>query len=356
MRKPDPNPRRIFVKGLNWVGDAVISTPALAHLRRAHPAAVITLMVRPWVAPIFEHNPDINDLWVHDDSESNRAFFKAVKMVHGGRFDVGFAFPNSIRSALLLALGGVKWRVGYNINGRWPLLNGRIEADPKILKLHQVFYYLALTEDLCGPVGKTTQLVLNPGEVEQDEVKLMLRQRGLDRGRPLIGLAPGSINSVAKRWPAERFAQLADKLAAEQNAEVVLLGGAPEKKVLDQVASLCKGKVHNLVGQVSLSQSIALVQRLSALISNDSGAMHIGAALGVPTLAIFGPTEWESTYPFSKRAKILRKEGIDCAPCMLRDCPIDHRCMTSISVDDVIAGLKNLFREIRKSERERQKS
>jgi heptosyltransferase-2 len=94
------------------------------------------------------------------------------------------------------------------------------------------------------------------------------------------------------------------------------------------------------------------MQRLTALISNDSGAMHIGAALGIPTLAIFGPTEWDVTYPFSKRAKILRKDGIDCAPCMLRECPIDHRCMTSISVDDAMTTLKNLFREIRKNERE----
>lgn len=356
MRKPDLNPRRIFVKGLNWVGDAVISTPALAHIRRAHPAAVITLMVRPWVAPVFEHNPDINDLWVLDDAESTRAFFKAVRMVRAGRFDVGFAFPNSIRAALLLFLGNVKWRVGYNVGGRWPLLNGRIELDPKILRLHQVFYYLGLTEELCGPCGKSTQLVLLPGEIEQEEVKLLLRRRGLDRGRPLIGLAPGSINSMAKRWPAERFAALADRLATEQGAEVVLLGGTPEKSVLDRVASLCQSKVHNLVGEISLSQSIALIQRLSALVSNDSGAMHIGAALNVPTLAIFGPTEWDVTYPFSKRAKILRHEGIDCAPCMLRECPIDHRCMTSISVDDAMAALKNLFHEIRKAERERQKT
>lgn len=351
MRKPDPHPRRIFVKGLNWVGDAVISTPALAHIRRAHPAAVITLMVRPWVAPVFEHNPDINDLWAHDDAESTSAFFKAVQMVRSGRFDVGFAFPNSFRSALLLFLGNVKWRIGYNVGGRAPLLNGRIELDPARLKLHQVFHYLGLTEDLCGPVGKTTRLVLNPGEIEQEEIKLLLKRRGLDRGRPLIGIAPGSINSVAKRWPAERFAELADRLVGEQNAEIVLLGGTPEKTVLDRVASLCKAKVHNLVGEVSLSQSIALIQRLSALISNDSGAMHIGAALGVPTLAIFGPTEFDATYPFSKRAKILRKEGIDCAPCMLRECPIDHRCMTAIGVDDVIAALKNLFREIRKAEK-----
>ncbi|MCE5228008.1 lipopolysaccharide heptosyltransferase II [bacterium] len=351
MRRPDPNPRRIFIKGLNWVGDAIISTPAIAHIRRAHPAAVITLMVRPWVAPVFEHNPDINDLWVIDDSESTGEFFKAVKMVRGGRFDVGFAFPNSIRSALLMWLGGVKWRIGYDIGGRGALLNGGIDIDPKVLRLHQVFYYLNLTEDLCGPVGANTQLVLNPGEIEQEEVKLLLRRRGLDRGRPLIGIAPGSINSVAKRWPAERYAELADKLVSEQNTEVLLIGGTPEKAVIDRVASQCKAKVHNLVGELSLSQSIALIQRLSALVANDSGAMHIGAALGIPTLAIFGPTEWDVTYPFSKRAKILRKEGIDCAPCMLRECPIDHRCMTQISADDVMTALKNLFRDIRKAER-----
>lgn len=349
MKKPDTTPGRIFVKGLNWVGDAIISTPALAHLRRTHPNAVITLMVRPWVAPIFANNPDINDLWIHDEAESTKAFMKAVGMVRKGRFDVGIALPNSYRSALLLKMGGCKWRIGYDIAGRGMLLNGAIAVKPNNLRLHQVFYYLGLIEEFCGQPGNDNRLVLTPGDIEREEIAALMRQRGLDRGRPMIGLAPGSINSDAKRWPAERFAELADRLAGEQGTEIILLGGTPEMAVLEQVAANAKTKVHNLCGELSLGQAIAMIDRLAALICNDSGAMHIGAALGVPTLGIFGPTEWDCTYPFSRRAKIIRKEGLDCAPCMLRECPIDHRCMTQISVDDVIGSLKALFREIRKA-------
>ncbi len=341
-------PRRIFIKGLNWVGDAIISTPALARLRAAHPDAVITLMARPWVAAVYEHNPHIDELWVHDDSASAASFAKAVRMVRRGRFDVGIALPNSIRSGLLLWLGGVRWRIGFGDGARASLLNVRIARDSKLARLHQVYSYLRLVEGLCPPVKEPARQVLVPGELEREEVRLLLRRLGLDRGQELVGLAPGSINSDAKRWPAERFAALADRLARERRCEILLLGGAPEKAVLDRVAAAAATPVHNLGGALGLGGAIALAERLSALICNDSGAMHIGAALGIPTIAIFGPTEWETTYPFSSHAKIVRREGIECAPCMLRDCPIDHRCMTAIEVDEVIATMNDLFTEMHK--------
>ena len=340
-------PLRIFVRAPNWVGDAIMATPALAYLRHSYPVALITLMARPWVAPVYEHNPDINQLWVHDDSLSLASFWKGLGMVRQERFTLGLALPNSFRAAALLFFGGVRFRVGYLSAGRGSLLNYGVRIKPDYLQEHQIYYYLHLVESLCGPCTESPKLALCPGSLEREEIRRLLAQFGLDRGRPLVGLAPGSINSTAKRWSAERFAALADRLVHEAKAEILLLGSEKEKDVLDRVAAQCQKPVHNLVGQVSLGQMIALTERLAGLICNDSGAMHIGAALGTPTVAIFGPTEWNTTFPFSRLAKVTRKP-VDCAPCMLRECPTDHCCMNAVQVEDVFKDFKQLIKESRK--------
>lgn len=346
--KVQPNhPFKIFVKGLNWVGDAIIATPTLAQLRRTHPDAEITLMVRPWVAAVYEHNPDINQLWVHDDSASLGAFMKAVEMVRGGKFTIGLALPNSFRSAALLYFGNIPHRIGYKHGGRGFMLNRAVDIDPDVLTEHQIFYYLGLIQEMCGKPPQPLRLTLNPGELEREEISRLLAQNGLDRGRPLVGIAPGSINSEAKRWPADRFAAVADRIAQEAKSEILLIGSAKESDVLTRVASLCKEPVHNLGGKVSLSQVIALIERLDGIICNDSGAMHLAAALCIPTVAIFGPTEWATTYPFSNVATIVRKEGVKCAPCMLRECPTDHICMDDVTTEMVFAAFKKVIKQSR---------
>lgn len=353
MKIRTDRPLNIFVKGLNWVGDAIISTPTLTHLRHCYPDAKITLMVRPWVAAVYEHNPDINDLWVHDDAASLGAFLKAVNMVRMGRFSIGVALPNSLRSAMLLYAGNIPYRFGFKRGGRSLLLNRGVAVKDEYLEEHQVFYYLHILEEICGKPSQRAHLVLRPGEVEREEVRRLLAQMGLDRGRPLIGIAPGSINSNAKRWLPERFAALADRLAKETGAEILLLGSGKEKEVLDRVATQCEVVVHNVGGKVNLAQAIALTERLAGLVCNDSGSMHIGAAMRIPTVAVFGPTEFNTTYPFSNLATLVRKDT-DCAPCMLRECPIDHRCMTGVEVDEVFEALKKMVKEARKAQKKSQ--
>ena len=345
-------PKRIFVKGLNWVGDAIMGTPAIGLLRQTWPEAKITLMARPWVAAIYEHNPDIDDLWIHDDAVSLREFLKAVRMVRQGRFQIGLALPNSIRSALLLRWGGVVQRVGYGKGMRSALLNRSIEIEPQLLAMHQVYYYLNLAEQLTGNKVKAPHLVLKAGEIERQEIDQMLTGRGLDLGRPLLGLAPGSINSNAKRWPPEQFGELAGRLATGLHADIVLLGSEDERDVLTRVESHCKTPVHNFCGQMGLGQATALIERLDGLVCNDSGAMHMASALGVPTVAIFGPTEWDTTYPFSDRAKIVR-EDVDCAPCMLRECPQQqHLCMEAVTAERVADTFMKLFQIANRSDEE----
>ena len=341
-------PLRIFVKGLNWVGDAIMATPALSQLRHAYPKAKITMMVRPWVAAVYEHSPDIDVLWVHDDAASPVAFLKAVRLVRTGHFQLGLALPNSFRAAALLWLGQVRYRIGYRRSQRGWLLSDAVAVRPEYLKEHQIYYYLHLIEGRCGKLAQRPRQVLRSGELEREEVRRLLAQRGLDRGLPLVGIAPGSINSSAKRWPTERFAALADRIAEEGKAEILLLGSGKELDVLERVAAACKAPVHNLGGAIDLGQLIALIERLAGLVCNDSGAMHMGAAIGIPTVALFGPTEYETTYPFSRTARIVRK-AVTCAPCMLRECPTDHHCMLEIGIDEAFEGFKSVIKESRKT-------
>lgn len=338
--------RRVLVRGLNWVGDAIIATPALTRLRRAFEGSHITLLVRPWVAAVYEHNPDIDELWIEDDSASMGALVSVARRIRKGNFDFGIALPNSFRSALLMALGGVKHRVGYATARRSMLLTKAIPIDPKILDIHQVHYYLGLVDWLSDAPPDPPRLVLAPGEKERTEIAEMLRKREVEESRMLIGLAPGSINSTAKRWLPERFAELADRFRREVKAEVLLLGSGKELEVLQTVENLCKEPVINLGGEMSLSQVIALFERLHAFVGNDSGAMHIAAASGVPTVAIFGPTDWKTTAPFSSKARIVR-HPVDCSPCMLRTCPIQHPCMTGVGVNDVARSFAELAGEIK---------
>ncbi len=332
---------RVFIRGLNWVGDAILATPSLHKLRKAFQGSHITLMVRPWVAAIYEHNPDIDELWIEDDSASTAAFLRVVKRVRKARFNFGITLPNSFRSALLMAMGQIKHRVGYARGKRSMLFTRPVPLDPKLLEEHQVHYYLHLIDWLTEQKPEPPKLVLRSGDAEREQIVHMAEERGWKEWRMWVGIAPGSINSTAKRWLPERFAELADRLATEAKAQVFLLGSKSEKDVIDKVASLCKTPVVNLGGELSLAQLIPFMERLHAFIGNDSGAMHVAAAIDLPTLAIFGPTDWRTTAPFSSRAKILRHE-VECSPCMLRTCPISHPCMTGVEVEQVVRSFAEL--------------
>lgn len=338
--------RRVFVRGVNWVGDAIMATPALRELRRTFAGSHITLMVRPWVAAVYEHSPDIDELWAMDDSTSTKNFLAAVKRVRQGKFDFGIAFNNSTRSALLMAMGQIKHRIGHARGSRSIFLTNKISVPAALLKAHEVHYYLNLVNWLGDEKPEPPKLVLIPGETEWTEAAAILKQRGIQSGKMWIGIAPGAINSEAKLWLPERYAELADRFHREAKAEVMLLGSEKEKKTLDKVEGLCKTPVCNLAGALNLGQVIALMSRLHAFIGNDSGAMHIAAALGLPTVAIFGPTNWETTAPFSQKAKLVR-HAVECSPCMLRTCPIDHPCMTGIHVEDVVRSFSELAPEIK---------
>lgn len=355
MTVPPEQAERVFIRGVNWVGDAVMATPAITRIRRAFPRARITLHVRPWVAPVYEHSPDIDDLWVGDDSASTIAFYQLAQRIRDARFDYAFVFPNAFRAAALLFLGGATERIGHDrrrlhawermFRSRAFMFTRAIPVSAALLERHEIYYYLNLVDWLPGGTVEEPRLVLHSGPEERRAVTGLLERRGSSVGALRVAIAPGSINSNAKRWLPERFAAVADRLHRDEGAEIYLIGSAAEKDVMDAVAGMCAAPVHNLAGELDLGQVIAFLDQCHAFVGNDSGAMHLAAALRVPSVAIFGPTKWVNTAPFSPLSTIVR-EPVECAPCMLRDCPIDHRCMTRVDVGRVLDTVASLRAEI----------
>jgi heptosyltransferase-2 len=342
--------RRVVVRGANWVGDAVMTVPALRELRRVLPGAHITLATRAWAEGIFADAEFIDDILVLDaDARGARSFFRRVSDVRQGRFELAILFPNAFEPAAVAAAARVPFRVGYATQGRGPLLTHALATPSWRGERHEVFYYLnivaGLEQLLDGSTGaneRAPRLDLPVPEERRRDAREMLGELGVRLNRPLVALCPGSTNSRAKRWPASSYAALADLLIEETGAEVLLVGAREESDVSAEVVAAMRRQPFVLTGQTTLAETTALLSLADLLVTNDTGPAHIAAALSIPTLVIFGPTNPDTTRPYSTLAEVVR-EPPACAPCMLRDCPIDHRCMTAILPASVFARSAELL-------------
>jgi len=337
------NIERIVVRGTNWVGDAVMTVPALRNLRRLFPDSHITLATRSLGQGVFAEADFLDDLLVHEGS-GLRSVVHQVREWRRRNFDLAVLLPNSIETALVASLARVPLRIGYATDGRQRLLTHPLDLPEWRSSQHEVFYYLNIIARLEWLVNREQSFLntqpdasLEVSERRKVAALDLLRGQGITEktdDRPLIALCPGSINSRAKRWPAERYAALADRFIDECGADILLIGSAAEADVSLEVS----GRMHNrpvmLTGKTELAQLVAVLSFVDLLVTNDTGPAHIAASLRRPTLVIFGPTNPLTTRPFSPLAEIVRTAP-DCAPCMLRDCPIDHRCMTAITPDEV---------------------
>ncbi|MBN1515583.1 lipopolysaccharide heptosyltransferase II [Candidatus Sumerlaeota bacterium] len=334
----------IFIKSVNWIGDAIMTTPAIRRLRREYPAARIVVAARPWVAPVLDDNPDINEVWIEQPENGRGARKTLLSRLREEPFELGIAFPNSFGSAWLLKQGGVRQRIGYARDLRAWLLTDAVKCTKAIRRVHEVHYYRNLLRVLMeiDDEGDKPQLVLPVNLDAARKVDQALRDEGMEGDEPLIGVNPGAFFGSAKRWLPERFAAAADALAGRLDGRIVITGAPNERETGEAIRALCTRPAINLAGRLNLKGAVALIGRLRVMLTNDSGAMHIGAALGVPMVAIFGSTDWRTTYPYSDAARIVRRDT-PCAPCMLRECPIDHRCMKDVSVDDVLTAAEELL-------------
>ena len=340
-----------MVKSANWVGDAVMTIPALRELRRVLPHAHITLATRPSIEALFDEANYIDDILVSDSARGGLGpIIRQTKQWRAGRFDLAVLFQNAFGAALIGFAAGVPRRLGYATDGRSLLLSTPIQVPSWRGDRHEIFYYLNLIAELDERLhGKSSVMQHEPeygltvSPERQQEARELLRSAGARENRPLVVLCPGSTNSRAKRWPAERYAAISDRVTRDLNAVVVLIGSQDEVDVSETVSGFSSSKPIMLTGRTELAQAVAVLSLADVVVTNDTGPAHISAALDRPTLVIFGPTNPVTTRPFSSSSEVIRRPP-DCAPCMLRDCPIDHRCMTAIDPDEVFSRVSALLK------------
>lgn len=321
-----------------------MSLPALRALRIRYPDAHISLLAKPWVAALFEGERSV-DRVIRLEGASGprdwRAKAKLARSLRAERFDLAVLLPNSFESAALAFLAGVKRRVGYARDGRSLLLTDAVPLPRGgEIPRHERFYYLELLRraGLIGSLPDCDEILLDGADVARRRGEKLFRERGMNGG--VIGVSPGAAFGGAKRWPLERFAEAARELAKTSGSEVAVFGSAAERLMCGRVAASCGGR--SFAGGTTLREFIDMTAACRLFLANDSGAMHIAAALNVPSVTVFGPTDETATGPSGPRARILR-EPVDCAPCKKRECPIDHRCMTRVDASRVVAVAAELI-------------
>jgi heptosyltransferase-2 len=321
---------KLLILAPNWLGDAVMALPAIADVHRASPETAITVAARPAIAPLFGLVPHVNDVVVLEGSPL------------GSGYDAALLLPNSFRSALIVSRAGIPERWGYRTQWRAPLLTRAIDRAPA--GLHQVEYYQQLVHALGFPNGPVDPTLEVPQAVRAAGADALARA-GWDRQSPLVALAPGAAYGGAKRWPPEFFAELTRALAAD-GVICAMVGSAADAATGKEIASHAGagGNLINLIAETDLPTLGGVLVHCRALVSNDSGAMHLGAALGVRVTAMFGPTDERVTGPRGEVRPLQRDRDhavltypVWCRPCLLRECPLDHRCMRGIGVDAVLA-------------------
>ncbi|HEY2842656.1 MAG TPA: lipopolysaccharide heptosyltransferase II [Bryobacteraceae bacterium] len=340
---PERIPSRILVRATNWVGDAVMSLPALRALRQRYPQAGISILAKPWVADLYGREKVCDEL-IPYTARSTAEKWSAARALRPRRFDCAILLQNAFEAAAIVRLAGIPERIGYARDGRGFLLSKAVPVpQPGEIPRHERFYYL----ELLRRAGILDALP------ENDSIRLesapVARAAGLDRFRSLglgdvvIGASPGAAYGTAKRWLPERFAESASRVAEELGASVAIFGSKDERDLCASVAASIAAPVKNFAGETTLAEFIDLAAACRIYLSNDSGAMHIASALGVPTLAVFGATDYETTGPTGSLARIVR-EPVECSPCLKRECPIDHRCMTRISAARVADAALELLK------------
>jgi heptosyltransferase-2 len=321
--------RKILVRATNWVGDAVMSLPALRALRGRFAGAHISILAKPWVAGIYRREPFCDEL-IPYTAQGAAAKFRAARALRAHGFDCAILLQNAFEAAALAYLAGIPERIGYARDGRSLLLTRAVAVPrPGEIPRHERFYYLELLRrgGILDHVPETDVIRLEGSEQARKCGIARFRELGLEG--PVVGVSPGAAFGSAKRWLPERFAEAANRVARELGASVAIFGSSDERELCGAVASAIGVRVENLAGATTLAEFIDLAAACRVYLTNDSGAMHIAAALGVPTVAVFGATDDTTTGPTGPLARVVR-EPVECSPCLKRECPIDHRCMTRV--------------------------
>ncbi|HUB81515.1 MAG TPA: lipopolysaccharide heptosyltransferase II [Bryobacteraceae bacterium] len=336
---------RLAIRATNWLGDAVMSLPAIRAMRQVFPHADIALVARPWVADLYSRERSIDRIIPYTGQRGWSAKREFARLLRRERFDAAILLQNAFDAALMAWLAGIPERIGYNCDGRGLLLTRAIAVpEPGEIPRHERFYYLELLHraGMIEGFGDLGAIRLEGIGEARDAGMAHLARLGMEG--PVMGISPGAAYGNAKRWLPERFAAVARNLAP---SSVLLFGSAAERTLCESVAEPLRRadiEVRNLAGETTLREFLDLAAACRLFLTNDSGAMHVSSALGVPTVAVFGATDDATTGPTGALARVVR-EHAECSPCLLRECPIDHRCMTAVSVERTTAIALDLWKE-----------
>jgi heptosyltransferase-2 len=355
---------RILVRSVNWLGDAIMTTPALARLREARPQAHITLLTPQKLAELWQHHPAVDEVISIDRSDT---LLCVAKRIRRGRFEAALLFPNSPRAALESFLAHVPERIGFARPWRtWALtkpvpcpgekatttrrstaeVQRLVRDQPKKGRdifpttAHQVHDYLRLVQTLGANAAPLPPAI----SITDEEVKAIRGHFGVGEGDLLLGLNPGAEYGPAKRWPEGSFIEAARRITAATGCRWWIFGGAGDAPVAERIASGIGSSAQSLAGKTSLRELCAALKACSVVLTNDTGPMHVATAVGTPVVVPFGSTSPELTgpgWPVGHGQRLLHGQA-PCAPCFRRTCPIDFRCMTSIEIDHVVGAVLEL--------------
>ncbi len=325
-----------------------MSLPALHAIRERFPHAEIVVLARPWVADLYARESAIDRVIQYHVPSGARGWarkFSVARALRRERFDLAILLQNAFEAAAIARLAGIRRIVGYDRDGRGWLLSTAVRVpEAAEIPKHQRFYYLELLRraGLIAALPPCPAILLEGAESAAEEGRVHFAQMGF--AGAVIGVSPGAAYGTAKRWLPERFAESASRIANEYGASVALFGSASERALCEEIAASITAPVFNFAGETSLRTFIAMTAACTLFLTNDSGAMHIASALGVPTVTVFGATDDTATGPTGPLARVVR-HAVECSPCLLRECPIDHRCMTGVSSTEVTeAGLAMITR------------
>lgn len=326
---------KVLVRGVNWIGDTMLTMPSLEALKNLLPHSHITLLLQDHLRSLFRHAPWVDELLSCPRASGMQLLGEEVRLIREirrARYDLALVLPRSPRSALTPCFAGIRYRVGYGINGRGPLLTHSLQETEQLRRFHQADYYYELVKFLGVRAARPLPRLF-VGSDEEAEADSFYNASGISREHTVIAINPGSTYGQAKCWPHGRYIELSRRLLSVSRNRLLLVGGMNNADLVTYIYLSLNRRALQAVGK-DLIVLAAMLKRCALMITNDTGPMHLAAAVGIPVLAIFGSTDPLTTSPLGPHHRLIRKRT-HCSPCLKRRCPYDHRCMEAITVDEV---------------------
>ncbi len=326
--------KKILIINVNWLGDVIFSTPAIRALRKHYPGAYISCLVVCRCEEVLKNNPFINEIIVYDEYGKHKSLFSKIKFIgylRKKKFDVVYVLHPALRRAMIGYLAGISQRIGYSTKARAFLLTKAITPPEELI--HKIDYFLYLLKK-CAIAADNRECDFFINASDEEEAEKILLGAGIKKGEPYVVVNPGG-NWLQKRWPVNNFAQVSDLLIENKGVKIIIAGGKKDIELAEEIFSCMRNSPYLITGKTNLHQLAAIMKKSRCVVSSDSGPLHISAAVGANTVAVFGPTSSRLTGPVGRGKIIILQKDAGCdIPCYQSEC-VENRCMKLISAREV---------------------